>query len=92
PIFYRGVNAISVYDFRTSTYEKMSDSGSSPVWLNDSRHFIYSSGRSAFICDSETKKSLKFSNFPLMKFKVSMFQPITECFTFAICRLMLTSG
>ena len=38
------------------------------------------------------KKSLKFSNFPLMKFKVSMFQPITECFTFAICRLMLTSG
>ena len=58
------VNAIAVYDFRTSTYEKMSDSGSSPVWLNDSRHFIYSSGRSAFICDSETKKMTEILKLP----------------------------
>jgi len=34
------------------------------VWLNDSRHFIYSSGRSAFICESETKKITEILKLP----------------------------
>ena len=50
------VNAIDVYDLRTSTYEKMTDKGSSPFWLNDNRHFIYSTQKGIYLCDSETKK------------------------------------
>jgi serine/threonine protein kinase len=50
------VNAVAVYDLRTSTYEKMTDIGSSPFWLSDNRHFIYSTQKGIYLCDSETKK------------------------------------
>ena len=53
------VNGIVVYDLRTSAYQKMADAGSSPVWLNDSRYFIYNNRKSTFLCDSETKKTVE---------------------------------
>ena len=54
-----GVSAIAVYDLRTKTYEKITDSGSSPVWLADNRNFVYSDRNSTFVCDSETKKTVE---------------------------------
>ncbi len=46
---------ILIYDFKTLTYEKMTDSGSYPVWLNDSRHFMFDKRDSLYICDTQTK-------------------------------------
>lgn len=51
------VGSIGVYNLRDATFEKMIDSGASPFWLNDSRHFIYSDQKGIFLCDSETKKT-----------------------------------
>lgn len=50
------VKAIVVYDLRTDSYEKMIDYGTSPFWLNDSRHFIFNNQKGFFLCDTETKK------------------------------------
>ncbi len=46
---------IVVYDIKTKTYEKMTDSGSYPVWLNDSRHFMFDKQYSLVIGDTQTK-------------------------------------
>ena len=47
---------ILVYDFRTKTYEKMTEFGSYPIWLNDNRHFIYDYKNTIFVFDTQTKK------------------------------------
>ncbi len=49
-------NGIVVFDFKTSTYEKMTDSGSYPIWLKDNRHFIFDVQNTIFLCDTQTKK------------------------------------
>ncbi len=49
-------NGISVFNFKTSTYEKMTDSGSYPIWLKDNRHFMFDKQNTLFICDTQTKK------------------------------------
>ena len=46
---------IVVYDFRTKTYEKITDSGSYPVWLKDNRHFLFEKQHSLVIGDTQTK-------------------------------------
>ncbi len=46
---------IVVYDRKTSTYEKMTDSGSYPIWFNDSRHFMFDKRDSLYVCDTQTK-------------------------------------
>ncbi|HEX8247511.1 MAG TPA: protein kinase [Pyrinomonadaceae bacterium] len=52
-----GENGISVFNFKTSTYEKMLDSGSYPIWLKDNRHFIFEKQNTIFALDTETKKT-----------------------------------
>ncbi len=47
---------IGVFDFETSKYEKMTDYGSGPFWLNDNRHFIFTDRNAIFLCDSTTKR------------------------------------
>jgi Tol biopolymer transport system component len=49
-------NGIVVFNFKTSTYEKMTDSGSYPIWLKDNRHFIFDKQNTLFVCDTQTKK------------------------------------
>jgi serine/threonine protein kinase len=49
-------NGIVVFDFKTSTYEKITDSGSYPIWLKDNRHFIFDKQNTLFVCDTQTKK------------------------------------
>lgn len=47
---------ISVFDFETSKYEKITQIGGNPFWLNDNRHFIFTSQNAAYLCDTNTKK------------------------------------
>jgi serine/threonine protein kinase len=49
-------SGIGVFDFETTKYEKMTDYGSTPFWLKDNRHFIFTSRNTVFLCDSNTKK------------------------------------
>lgn len=48
---------IRVFDFKTSTYQKMTDSGSYPIWLKDNRHFIFDDRNTLFVFDTLTKKA-----------------------------------
>jgi Tol biopolymer transport system component len=48
---------IGVYNLETGTYEKMTESGAIPFWLNDNRHFIYTDRNTIFLCDTQTKKT-----------------------------------
>lgn len=49
----RGIGA---FDFETSKYEKITDIGAFPVWLGDSRHFIFTSQNTVYLGDAFTKK------------------------------------
>jgi len=49
-------NGIVLFDFKTSTYEKITDSGSYPIWLKDNRHFIFDKQNTIYVCDTQTKK------------------------------------
>ena len=51
-----GEYSLRVFNFDTSTYEKMTDSGGYPIWLKDNRHFIFGKKNSLYICDTQTKK------------------------------------
>lgn len=44
------------YSFETKRYEKVTDYPSQPMWLPDSRRFIFSREGKALIADTETKK------------------------------------
>lgn len=46
-----------IYDLEKQTFEKITDSGSNPFWLNDNRHFIFIDKNTLFLCDSSTKKT-----------------------------------
>jgi len=45
------------YSFETKRYEKLTDYASQPMWLPDSRRFIFSREGKALIADTETKKA-----------------------------------
>ncbi|HEX8251316.1 MAG TPA: protein kinase [Pyrinomonadaceae bacterium] len=47
---------VGVFNLETGAYEKMTESGSIPFWLNDNRHFIYTDRNAIFLCDTQTKK------------------------------------
>lgn len=49
-------NGVGVFDFEKQSYEKISATGSAPVWLNDNLHFIFTARNTIFLADSETKK------------------------------------
>jgi serine/threonine protein kinase len=48
---------IGVFNLETNLYEKMTESGTSPFWLNDNRHFIYTDRNAIFLCDTQTRKT-----------------------------------
>ena len=47
---------IGFYNLETQTSEKITNTGSSPSWLNDNRHFIFVNKNTISICDTQTKK------------------------------------
>jgi len=55
---------IVVFDLKTSTYEKMTDSGSYPVWLKDSRYFMFDNQYSLVLCDTQTKETKEIYKIP----------------------------
>jgi serine/threonine protein kinase/Tol biopolymer transport system component len=65
----RGLVGVHIYSLETQSYEKITDSGSRPEWLNDSRHFIYidvnkNSGGEISLADSRTKKTRVIASMP----------------------------
>lgn len=46
-----------IYDLEKQTFEKITDSGSNPFWLNDNRNYIFIDRNTLFLCDSITKKT-----------------------------------
>ena len=42
--------------FETSKYEKIVDTGAFPFWLNDNRHFIFTSKKTVHLGDVLTKE------------------------------------
>jgi eukaryotic-like serine/threonine-protein kinase len=52
-----GEAGIFVYSFETRRYEKMSDFGVFPVWLEDSRRLLFYQKDKIHLLDSQTKKS-----------------------------------
>ena len=49
-------SGIGVFDFDTQTYEKLTEFGSTPFWLGDNRHFIFTSRNTILLGDMQTKK------------------------------------
>jgi serine/threonine protein kinase len=46
-----------VFDLEKQTFEKMTETGMSPFWLNDNRHFIFIDRNTLFLCDTQTRKT-----------------------------------
>jgi Tol biopolymer transport system component len=49
-------SGIALFDFETSKYEKITEAGAQPFWLNNNRHFIFSGRNAAYLGDTKTKK------------------------------------
>ena len=47
---------IAVFDFETSKYETITEIGSTPFWLGDSRHFIFTSRNTIYLANAGSKK------------------------------------
>ena len=52
-----GESGIFVYSFETRRYEKISDFGVFPVWLDDNRRLLFYQRDKIYLLDSQTKKS-----------------------------------
>ena len=53
----RGSAGIIVYSFDSQQYEKLTDFGSFPVWLSDSRRLLFQDQSKLYLIDSQSKKS-----------------------------------
>ncbi len=51
-----GGTGILVYSLESQQYEKLTDSGSTPVWLSDSRRLLFQNEGKLWMVDSQTKK------------------------------------
>ncbi|MEP6900538.1 MAG: protein kinase [Actinomycetota bacterium] len=49
-------NGTGVFDLEKQTFEKMTETGSTPFWLGDNRHFIFIDRNTLLLCDTQTKK------------------------------------
>ena len=53
PVEHAGV---LIYTFETNSFERITNFGSRPIWLNDSRRLIFRNSGKLFLVNSETKK------------------------------------
>jgi serine/threonine protein kinase/sugar lactone lactonase YvrE len=56
--------AVGFYSFETNRYEKVADGDVNPVWLPDSRRFVFPKKGKAFIADTITKKTRELFSRP----------------------------
>lgn len=61
-----GALAVGYYSFETGAYEKLGEVPShvQPMWLPDSRRFVFTEGGKAFITDIRTKKTRELLSRP----------------------------
>jgi Tol biopolymer transport system component len=52
-----GLRGILVYSLETQQYEKLTDFGSEPVWLSDSRRMLFQDQGRLYLLDSQSKKA-----------------------------------
>jgi Tol biopolymer transport system component len=52
-----GLGGILVYSLETQQYEKLTDFGSEPVWLRDSRRMLFQDQGRLYLLDSQSKKA-----------------------------------
>ncbi len=50
-------NGIGVFNFDTNNFERITETGTSPFWLNDNRHFIFTDRNTIWLCDTQTKQT-----------------------------------
>jgi serine/threonine protein kinase len=62
---------IVVYDFEKQTYERITDYGEDPVWLNDNNRLLFRHQRKIMLVDSRTKKVKEV--FSLLPQQISLF-------------------
>jgi Tol biopolymer transport system component len=48
---------IVIYSFDTGSFERVSDFGSNPIWLNDNRRLLFDYQHRLYLVNSETKKT-----------------------------------
>jgi serine/threonine protein kinase len=77
-----GENGIAVFDFAAASYEKLTDAGGFPFWLNDSRHFIFTSQRAVFLGDAETKKITELYRAPAYELQQANISPDNQLLFF----------
>jgi Tol biopolymer transport system component len=53
-------SGVVVYSFATSRYERLTERGTHPVWLNDNRRLIYINLGKMYMLDSLARRSWKF--------------------------------
>jgi Tol biopolymer transport system component len=68
-------NGIAIYDFRKSTFKKLTETGLSPVWLNDSRRILFHTRDQVVLLDSETGASKYVLTAPLALFSAVAVSP-----------------
>jgi hypothetical protein len=49
-------SSIVVYSFDSQQYEKLTDFGTVPVWLSDSRRLLFQQHDKLYLIDSQSKK------------------------------------
>ena len=49
-------NGIGIFNFDTNNFERITETGTSPFWLNDNRHFIFTDRNTIWVCDTQTKQ------------------------------------
>ena len=54
-------DGILVYTFETNNFERITDFGSRPIWLHDSRRLLFRDAGKLFLVNSETKKVQEIS-------------------------------
>ncbi|MGH9967277.1 MAG: TolB family protein [Pyrinomonadaceae bacterium] len=54
-------DGILIYTFETNNFERITDFGSRPIWLHDSRRLLFRDGGKLFLVNSETKKIQEIS-------------------------------
>ena len=51
-----GPSGILVYSLETQHYERLTDFGTGPLWLSDSRRLLFQSKGKLYLMDSQSKK------------------------------------
>ncbi|MGI8784388.1 MAG: protein kinase domain-containing protein [Acidobacteriota bacterium] len=57
-------SGIATYSFETGKYEKVSDDGNAPVWLNDNRRLLFVQQGKILLADSQSKQSREVFSLP----------------------------